>query len=88
MGGFSSLLATIQHLSSLLLDLKFSILLFGFLRLNPFVILNFNLTPADSALLESGIIKSLWSVSFGSSSSVFVDKIGSGIVGGSSLGCF
>lgn len=88
MGSFSSLLATIQHLSSLLLDLKFSILLFGFLRLNPFVILNFNLTPADSALLESGIIKSLWSVSFGSSSSVFVGKIGSGIVGGSSLGCF
>jgi len=86
-GGFISLLAIIWQMSSLILDSTFSILLFCFLRLHMFVNLNFNLNPSDNTLFGSGFLKGLWSICFESFPSVFVGNFGSGIVGGSSLGC-
>lgn len=80
-GGFCSLLATIQHLSNLILDSRLSILSFGFFRLHTSVNLNFNLIPLDSTLFGSGFLNGLWSVCFGSFPSVSVDKFGSGVAG-------
>jgi hypothetical protein len=86
LSGFSSLLAIIWYLFNLL-DYMFSNLLFGLLRFNPLVIVNFNLTFMDFVLLGRGILKGLWFVLFGSSSFVSVGKIGNSIATGSSLSC-
>lgn len=86
-GGFCSLLATIQHLSNLILDSRLSILSFGFFRLHTSVNLNFNLIPLDSTLFGSGFLNGLWSVCFGSFPSVSVDKFGSGVAGWLRPGC-